>query len=899
MSLPAGTRIGAYEVIGALGAGGMGEVYKARDTKLNRTVAIKSLQDAVSGDPERVARFDREAQILASLQHPNIAGIYGLESVPSAGTGQAATYLVLEFVDGRPLDAVLREGGAMAPADALRIARQIADAIAAAHEKGIIHRDLKPGNVMVTADGHVKVLDFGLGKSLDDGRPAPGESAPSNSPTMTLGATQAGIILGTAGYMSPEQAKGRAADRRSDVWSFGCVLFELLAGSRAFAGEDITDTIAAIVRGEPDWKALPAATPPALRTVIERCLIKDRGDRIADMSVVRYILNEPGVLGAASRDVPAQAPPRAASAAPWIAATVLFAIAAIGLAAAYLSRPAPAVAAPGSLSRFTIVLPDGDEVTTTNMAPFAMAPDGAALVFSGNRAGKTQLFVRDFATGATTALEGTDGARSPFFSPEGRWIGFFAQGKLKKITIGGTALLPLADAPDARGGSWSSDDAIYYAPTNTSGLWKVSASGGPAVEVTRPDPKASEISHRYPHVLEGGKALLFMVWTGPGADEHRIEYLSTVDGSRQVVVRNADGPISIVQGQIIYAGRQDTLLAAPWNPARPALEGVEPTTLPFQAVMDNEGAAAYAVSPNGTFVHLLGDTNRRLARIVWTDRSGKTEPVPVPERDYVSANISPDGTRAALQTRGDVEGIWIFDLSTKSFTPLVTPGGSSQAPVWTIDSKHLIYRGTRQGFRNIFRKAADGSGAEERITTKAGVIQTPVSASPDGKWVTIVESGGGSGGDIWKVSLEGAHAAEPVVATPAPESSGQVSPDGKWLSFDSVVTGRVEVWVKRLGPSSSGAIQQVSTEGGSASRWSRDGRELFFTVPNGVMAVSVSGETFGAPRLLFEGRYRPSANANSNYDVAKDGRFLHVQPVQPPRAATRVEVVLNGLARIR
>jgi len=271
----------------------------------------------------------------------------------------------------------------------------------------------------------------------------------------------------------------------------------------------------------------------------------------------------------------------------------------------------------------------------------------------------------------------------------------------------------------------------------------------------------------------------------------------------------------------------------------------------------------------------------------------------VPERDYVSANISPDGTRAALQTRGDVEGIWIFDLSTKSFTPLVTPGGSSQAPVWTIDSKHLIYRGTRQGFRNIFRRAADGSGAEERITTKAGVIQTPVSASPDGKWVTIVESGGGSGGDIWKVSLEGAHAAEPVVATPAPESSGQVSPDGKWLSFDSVVTGRVEVWVKRLGPSSSGAIQQVSTEGGSASRWSRDGRELFFTVPNGVMAVSVSGETFGAPRLLFEGRYRPSANANSNYDVAKDGRFLHVQPVQPPRAATRVEVVLNGLARIR
>ncbi len=291
MALSAGTRIGPYEVISQLGAGGMGDVYKARDARLNRTVAIKALQSSVSADPERIARFEREAQILASLNHSNIAGIYGLES-----SGDS-TYLILEFVDGRPLDAILRMDGAFAPRDAVAIARQIADAIAAAHEKGIIHRDLKPGNVMVTADGHVKVLDFGLGKSIDDGRPAPGESAPSNSPTVTLGATQAGIVLGTAGYMSPEQAKGRAADRRSDVWSFGCMLFEMLAGSRAFDGEDITDTIAAIVRGEPSWQALPASTPPALRQLIERTLIKDKTQRLPDMSVVRYILNEPGILG--------------------------------------------------------------------------------------------------------------------------------------------------------------------------------------------------------------------------------------------------------------------------------------------------------------------------------------------------------------------------------------------------------------------------------------------------------------------------------------------------------------------------------------------------------------------------------------------------------------------------
>ncbi|HYN09747.1 MAG TPA: protein kinase [Vicinamibacterales bacterium] len=895
MPLPTGARIGPYEVTGALGAGGMGEVYKARDTKLNRTVAIKALQPVVSADPERIARFEREAQLLASLHHPNIAGIYGLEQA------RGSTYLVLEFVDGRALDAVLRESGALPPSDALRTARQIADAIAAAHEKGIIHRDLKPGNVMVTADGHIKVLDFGLGKALDDGRPAPGESAAANSPTITIASTQAGLILGTAGYMSPEQAKGRAADRRSDVWSFGCVLFELLAGSRAFEGEDVTDTIAAIVRGEPNWKALPATTPPALRTLIERCLVKDRTERLAGMSVVRYILNEPSLSGDSSRSgvtmVAAPAPARAPRF--WIAATALLAVVTATLGILYLSRPAPA-ASPGNLARYTIVLPDGDGVAVTNMAPLALAPNGSALAFPGERAGKVQLFLHDFSTGQTTPLDGTDGARSPFFSPDGRWIGFFARGKLKKITIGGTALQDVADASDARGGSWSVDDTIYYAPTNTSGLWKVQASGGTATELTKTDPNASEISHRYPYVLPDGQALLFIIWTGPGNDEHRIEYLSVADGRRQLVVRNADGPISVVQGHIVYTGRQDTLLAAPWNPARPTLEGVEPTALPFQAPNDNEGASAYAASPNGTFVHLFGDSNRRLARIVWIDRSGKTEPLPVPERDYVSATISPDGTRAALHMRGGTEEIWIYDFRTKSFTPLVTPGGSSQAPVWTSDSQYVIYRGTRQGFRNIFRKAADGSDAEERITTKAGVIQTPISVTPDGKWVIVGEGGAGSGGqDLSKVSLEGTHASEPVVATPAPETDGQVSPDGRWISFDSGVTGRIEVWVKPFGSASSGAMRQLSRDGGGVSRWSRDGRELFYMVPNGMMAVSVSGETFGQPRLLFEGRYRTQANSNSNYDVARDGRFLHVQPVQPTKPDTRVEVVLNGLERKR
>ena len=895
MALTPGTRIGPYEVQGPLGSGGMGEVCRARDTRLNRSVAIKALQPAVAADPERIARFEREAQLLASLHHPNIAGIYGLEQ------SQAATYLVLEFVDGRPLDAMLRAEGPLAPVDAVGIARQIADAIAAAHEKGIIHRDLKPGNVMVTADGHVKVLDFGLGKSLDDGRPAAGESAPADSPTITLGATQAGIVLGTAGYMSPEQAKGRAADRRSDVWSFGCVLFELVAGTRAFEGEDITDTIAAIVRGEPNWKALPATTPPALRQLIERTLVKDRSQRLADMSVVRYILSEPQVLGASGPSTavaatPVHATPVTGRPTFWMAATLVSIVAAAALAVAYFTRTAPAPSGAGAAvpAHFSIALPDGTEIANTNMAPLAIAPNGQMIAFPGLRAGRIQLFVNDFATGETRPLEGTDDVRSPFFSTDGRWIGFFAKSKLKKITVGGTSLQDITDAPDGRGGSWSVDDVIYFAPTLTAGLWKVPASGGAATQVTKPDAGASEISHRFPRVLADGKALLFQVWTGPGSEEQRIEHLSIADGKRQVVIQNANGPASVVNHRIIYSGRQDSLLSAPWSPSSPSLQGVEPKTLPLYAQFDNEGVAAYAVSDNGTLVRLAGSPTRRLARIVWIDRLEKIEPLPVPERDYVSAAISPDGTRAAIQSRGGKEEIWIFDFGTKSFTPFVTPAGSSQAAVWTTDSKYLVYRATRQGSRSLYRKAVDG-GTEEALTKSPGGIQTPMTATPDGKWVLFVQ-GGLVGFDIWKAALTPPYATEAVIATAADEVGPQVSPDGRWLAFDSTVSGRFEVWVQPFG-SAGTSMRQVSRDGGASARWSRDGRELYFMAANGIMVVNVDGGAFSAPRLFAAGRFRLSANGNTNYDAARDGRLLHVMSIEPSRAQTRIDVTLNGMGR--
>lgn len=900
VALPPGTRLGPYEIQSSLGAGGMGEVYRARDTKLGRTVAIKSLQASGSADPDRVARFEREAQLLASLNHPNIGGIHGLQEV------EGSTYLVLEFINGKPLDVVIRDGGPIPAQQSLVIAKQIADAIAAAHERGIIHRDLKPGNVMLTADDQVKVLDFGLGKSIGD--EASSTASQSNSPTMTIGGTQAGIILGTAGYMSPEQAKGRAADRRSDVWSFGCVLFEMLAGKRAFEGEDVTDTIAAIVRSEPNWAALPATTPPQLRGLIERCLIKDRTQRLPDMSVVRYVLSETASRSEAGSLDPAHKPdlkvrPPSRLRPSLVAALITIAVVGTAIAMNFWGgAPAGPLTSGGALSRFTIVLPDGLEVTNTNMAPLAVAPDGTSVVFPGRKAGKVQLYVYDFSAGETRALDGTDNSRSPFFSPNGKWIGFFGGGKLKKITVGGTSLLDIADAVDARGGTWAADDVIYFAPNNATGLWKVPASGGTASEVTKPDPGLSEISHRYPYALPDGKALLFMVWTGPGADEHRIEHLSLADGRRTVVARNADGPLAVAGARIVYAGRQDTLVSTPWNPAQPGAGSTEPVALPFFAQMDNEGAAAFAVSGNGTFAHLLGHADRRLAQVVWIDRTGKHVPLPgVPERDYVSATVSPDGARAAIHNRGGTEEIWIYDFSTKSFTPLLTPGGSSQAPVWTTDSKYIVYRGTRQGFRNIFRKAADGTGVEERLTTKGGVIQTPTSATPDGKWILFLESGtagtGGSG-DIWKVALDGAHETVPVIATPAGEIAGQASPDGRWIAVESSASGRPEIWVQPLARDGglTGALRAVSRDGGSAPRWSRDSRELYFMAPDAIMGVAVSGDSFSLPRSIVPGRFRVSANANSNYDVAKDGRFIHVLPVQPGRVQTRIEVVLNGLA---
>jgi serine/threonine-protein kinase len=794
----------------------------------------------------------------------------------------------MELVEGPTLADRIAQGPI--PVDeALPIARQIAEALEAAHEQGIIHRDLKPANIKVRDDGTVKVLDFGLAKAVEP--VGTKSSSASMSPTITTPAmmTGVGMILGTAAYMSPEQARGRPADKRSDVWAFGCVLYEMLTGKRAFDGEDLTETLAAIVRGEVDWRALPSGVPAQIRTLIERCLVKDRAQRLADLSVVRFLLTEAAALGTA----PVAVTPRAARSIGLTLAAGLVAVAVLVTAGVTRVLSRPAARTDDAQVRLSLTLPEGDEVTALNELPLAVSPDGTLVAYVALRDGIQRLYLRGLADSDARAIGGTEGAKSPFFSPDGRWIGFFntVSGKLQKVSVGGTAPEVVADAGDARGGCWGSDNMLYFAPTNTSVIQRVPASGGPATAVTRFEP--GDISHRWPQLLPDGKTLIFTAWTGPGPDEHRIVQQSLASGDRRVLVRSADTGRYVATGHLVY-GHLDGVFAAPWRLGQRDLGGAVPVALPQNARLDNEGASDFAVSDNGVLAFIRGGPGRRATRPVWVDRLGKAEPLPLPAREYESVVIAPDGRQAVVQIQDGILGLWLYDFARQTLTPFTTHGGSSQAPVWAPDGRSVLYRGTRDGFRNIFRKAADGTGSEERLTSKADVTQSPASVSPDGRWLVFTEAGKG-GTTVWRLRLDGERTLERFLETPGRQVDGQVSPDGKWIAYTSSESGRNEIWVQPFqGP---GSRRQVSQDGGDEARWSRDGRELFFATRDKLWAVDVEpGSVFGssAPRTVFEGRYRPQTNLNTAYDVALDGkRFLRVQQIEPEKAATRIEIVLN------
>jgi serine/threonine-protein kinase len=882
-----GQRLGSFTIQSLLGAGGMGEVYRARDSRLDRDVAIKILPAIWLVDPDRRTRFEREARLLAALNHPHVGAIYGVEDIDGVRA------LVLELVEG-PTLAERLEQGPLPLKEALTIASQIAEALDAAHQSSIVHRDLKPANIKIRSDGHVKVLDFGLAKIAGD------ESAPelSVAATATI-ATRQGAVLGTAAYMSPEQARGMHVDKRTDIWAFGCILYEMLTGRAAFARATFSDTIAATLEHEPDWQSLPAATPPAIRRLLKRCLVKDVAHRLRDIGDVALDLEDTRTT--AGIDHGTASPGVTRSTRSWLAAaTIAIVAAAIAGGTVWMSKPTSPAAV--QVTRLAVSLPAGDTLGNSQLPSIALSPDGRTIAYTASRGGRApQLFVRRLDALEATLLPGTEGATEPFFSPNGQWLGFFAQRKLKKVLAAGGGLQTITDAAAGLGGSWSTDDTIYFAPFNTSGIWKVSASGGTAQEFTRIDKSRDEVSHRWPQVLSDRKTLLFTVWTGPGWDEKHLEVQVGEGGAHRRLVPGASTARFISTGHLLYS-KADNLIVAPFDLASLSVTG-PPVTL-VERARDGVGEGAqYAVSDTGSLAYVQAQPGVFERRLVWVSRDGTVTAIAAPPNAYTDPAISPDGRSIALSVQGTTQTLWVYDLVRSSLTTL-TALGSLQSPAWTPDGRRLAYRATRAGYRNVFWRPADGSGEEDRVTTSER-LHTPSSLSRDGRLLMFTEVAADTGSDIWVIGTDPQERTpRAVVKTRFSEYSPHLSPDDRWLAYVSDESGRPEIYVSPF-PGPGGRIA-ISTDGGVEPRWSRDGRELFYRRNDRMMAVTItpgSSLTVSSPRVLFEGRYQPSDTNSGGFDVASDGRFLMIQPTVAEQPATEFNIVLGWLddvkARVR
>jgi serine/threonine-protein kinase len=897
--LTPGTRLGPYDITGAIGAGGMGEVYRARDTKLNRDVAIKVLPDAFALDPERLPRFTREAQVLASLNHSNIAAIYGIEG----------TALVMELVEGEDLSAHIARG-AMPLAESLPIARQIADALEAAHEQGIVHRDLKPANVKVRADGMVKVLDFGLAKAMDPAG-ASGTNV-ANSPTLTARATQMGTILGTAAYMAPEQARGKIVDRRADIWAFGVVLYEMLTGRRAFEGDEVSDVLAAVLRQDIDWTRLPATTPLRLRALLERCLDRDPKTRLRDIGEARVELAKiasgaPDTTTAVAAGTPAAALPRARSNR---LAWGIAALAVAGLATVIVLRP-PWTSTPAPVPvRFTYEPPAASALSVnTTDRNFAISPDGSRVAYVTNAGG---LFVRALDSLDTTPLRGITNARQPFFSPNGQWIGFFDQVGIKKVSITGGPAIPIcSNGSLPRGASWGADDTIIFATTDyTSGLLAVPAAGGDATILTHADNKRGEVDHVQPFVLSEGSLVLFtIVPTSTQVEAMQVAVLDRRTGRTTTLIHGGSDASYVESpsggpGFLVYASA-GTLRAVRFDPKTLSVSG-EPLPVVDGLEMVSTGAAEYGVSRSGTLVYLPGTLNGQAASrtLAWIDRkTGRETPIAkAPPRAYFALRLSPDDTRVALDIRDQDNDIYVWQLANQTLMRLTFQSGVDGLPVWTPDGRKVVYYSISGG-NNLFWQLADGSGAAERLTNSPN-SQAPLGFSPDGTRLLLRERGGTTGDDIKMLTMD-TRQTTPLIQTSFNENNGQVSPDGKWVAYESNDGVVSQIYVCPF-PDVSKGRWQVSSAGGSRPIWSKKGTELFYETDTAIMAVPVQtsgGFTFGGAAKLFDLRPVPGLLSGRHYDATADGqRFIVIKDPPPnpsnPSAASALTVVLHWSAEL-
>jgi serine/threonine-protein kinase len=875
-TLQPGSFVGPCRIDSLLDKGGMGEVYSARDTKLHRDVAIKILPSVFAADPEKLARFKREPQLLAALNHPNIAAIYGLEDA----NGTPA--LVMELIKGPTLADRIRKG-AIPLDEALPIARQIAEALTCAHEAGIVHRDLKPANIKVREDGTVKVLDFGLAKLADPVGAATGVAAMTQSPTITTSAmTASGMILGTAAYMPPEQAKGRQADKRSDVWAFGCVLYEMLTGRRAFGGGDAADTLVAVLQSEPDWTALPRDTPVVLRRLLRHCLAKDPRGRFGDAAIARIeiddILSDPTVARDGVQLVGRRQTHLMSAAA---AVVALVGLTGVGASVWKLWPGSPTLRP----ARFTIALPAGQRFSSLGNRPLTVSPDGGAVVYSAN----LQLHLRMLDQLEAGPIRGSQGGgRSPFFSPDGQSIGFWQGEQFKKVSVAGGAPVVLCSAPDPWGVSWTAENTILYGG-GPEGIWRVSADGGKPQKIVAVD--AGQIASG-PQLLPGGRAILFTLANPKDANANQIVVQSLGTGKRTVIVEAGTDARYVPTGHLVYALR-NSLLAVPFDLATLAVTA-EPVPILQDVAMSPDAVTAYfAVSNEGTLIYVPRDAVGRLENWTpaWVDRQGRELPIKAPPRPYLHPRLSPDGARIAVDVRDQEDDIWILDLARETPMRLTFGPAVDSDPLWTPDGQSVIFSsGTRGvfGVQNIFRRAADGSGTLEQLTHNTEPsFSAPKAVTPDGKGLIFIYSthaaaAAGDQGDVMLLPLEGDQRPTPLVQTPFSEANAELAPGGRWLAYQSNESGQQEIYVRPF-PNVAAQKVRVSPNGGTSPLWARSGRELFYTSMGALMSVPVStGSTFTAdnPIKLFEGTYFfGSGIGGRTYDTSPDGqRFLMLRP---------------------